>query len=166
MTYNRIGRLDRPGYPSDYKIATEVADLQFLLTATGARFVFGVSSGALIVLAALRDARIAGMVDKAALFEPVLVQRNEEGKLDVDVNGLVEQIQKETEEGKIEKALVTGMIGAQMEPGWMKHVPRGWLEGLTGWIVRRQDRKRDAVRKGEKNSSESRVGGEDGDGAE
>ena len=66
---DRRGRGRSGAFGSRYGLARETEDLEALLSKTGARFVFGLSSGALIALHAAR--RIAG-IEKLAVYEPPL----------------------------------------------------------------------------------------------
>jgi pimeloyl-ACP methyl ester carboxylesterase len=64
---DRRGRGDSGPFGGDYGLAREIGDLDALLRKTGARFVFGLSSGALSSMAA---ARALGTIDRVALYEP------------------------------------------------------------------------------------------------
>ncbi len=61
---DRRGRGDSGPFGGDYGLAREIEDLDALLRKTGARFVFGLSSGALSSMAA---ARALGTIDRVAL---------------------------------------------------------------------------------------------------
>jgi pimeloyl-ACP methyl ester carboxylesterase len=67
---DRRGRGRSGSFDDTYGIETEVDDLAALMAKTGARNVFGLSSGALITLQA---ALILPDMDKTALYEPPLV---------------------------------------------------------------------------------------------
>src|SRR5205085_11144454 len=93
-----------------------------LLIKTGAHYVSGVSSGAIIWLQA---ALTLAAIHKAAIFEPPL-----------SINGSVStaflmRYDKEMAQGKVASALVTGMKGAQMGPPIFNVIPRWLLEQLT-----------------------------------
>lgn len=63
ITYDRRGRMDSSPQPKDYSAATEVADLQALLTASGAGRVLGHSFGGMVaLLTAAQDPRITNVV--------------------------------------------------------------------------------------------------------
>lgn len=70
IVVDRRGRGRSPDYGRYAGLRTEVADLRAVLEATGARNVFGLSSGAVI---AIETARIAtAAIDRLALYEPPL----------------------------------------------------------------------------------------------
>jgi pimeloyl-ACP methyl ester carboxylesterase len=109
---------------ANYTMATEVADLSTLLATTGARLIFGVSSGALICL---RASLLIPAVRAAALFEPPL-----------SVNGSVPnewlaRVKQHLARGETSAALVTAMLDAQMGPPVFNKFPRWLLRGIT-WL--------------------------------
>ena len=69
VLYSRRGRDDNPAFGDDHSIQTEVNDLDTILMATDAAYIFGISSGALICLEASRQLYA---IRKAVLYEPVL----------------------------------------------------------------------------------------------
>jgi pimeloyl-ACP methyl ester carboxylesterase len=129
---DRRGRgLSGPSGP-DYGMRKEVEDVDALLTATGAHAVMGVSAGALI---ALRAALELPAIRKAAIFEPPL-----------SVNGSVDmrwlpELDRELAQGKLDAALVTGMLGAQMGPSFMRKLPRGLLALMTRQMMASEQKK-------------------------
>lgn len=66
---DRRGRGMSPSYGNYEGLRTEVADLEALLDATGARLVFGLSSGAVV---AIETALVRDQITKLALYEPPL----------------------------------------------------------------------------------------------
>jgi hypothetical protein len=68
-TIDRRGRPPSGPHGEAYGLSKEVEDLRAVLARTGARFVFGLSSGALI---ALRAAREDPAIERLALYEPPL----------------------------------------------------------------------------------------------
>jgi pimeloyl-ACP methyl ester carboxylesterase len=66
---DRRGRGRSPSYGDFQGLRTEVADLEALLNATGAHYVFGLSSGAVV---AIETALVRPDVAKLALYEPPL----------------------------------------------------------------------------------------------
>lgn len=64
---DRRGRGMSPSYGSYEGLSTEVADLEALLDATGAPFVFGLSSGAVV---AIETALVRLDITELALYEP------------------------------------------------------------------------------------------------
>jgi len=130
--------LDRRGrglsgpYGPDFGARSEVEDLQALLTATDAHFVFGVSAGGLICLEA---ALALPAIRKIALYEPVL-------SIDNSVStSFVTRLDAELAQGRTSAALVTGMQGAQMGPAVFNLLPRWLLETLTNTAMKSEDQK-------------------------
>ena len=70
---DRRGRGMSGPHGADYGSQKEVEDMAALLTKTGARYVFGVSSGAIVWLQALLS---LPAIQKAALYEPPLIVNN------------------------------------------------------------------------------------------
>jgi pimeloyl-ACP methyl ester carboxylesterase len=129
---DRRGRGLSGPFGSDYSIAKEVEDLGAVLAATGARQVFGVSSGALITLQA---ALSLPTLEKIAIFEPPLL---------VDGPALAASLARFDEEladGKVAAALITGMLAAEMGPPIFNLMPRWPLERLTSLAMGDEDRK-------------------------
>ncbi len=117
---------------NEYSIQKEVEDLDALLTKTGARNVFGLSSGAMI---ALQAALTLTAIHKLAIFEPPFF-----------INGsvptaLVARYEKEMAEGKTAAALITGMKAGQMGPPIMNALPRRLLESLVGMAMKSEEKK-------------------------
>ena len=98
-----------------------------LRAATGATRAFGVSSGALILL----NAALAQPFEALALFEPPLLPAGEAPI------GLVERLEAELGRGDVPAALVTGMRGARMGPGFVRRLPRPLLERMTAAMMDR-----------------------------
>lgn len=116
----------------DYGMRKEVEDVDALLTATGAHSLMGVSAGALI---ALRAALTLPAIRKAAIFEPP-----------ISINGSVDmrwlpELDRDLVQGKLDAALVTGMLGAQMGPPIFLKLPRGLLEFLTRQMMASERKK-------------------------
>jgi pimeloyl-ACP methyl ester carboxylesterase len=129
---DRRGRGLSGPHSTRYGIATEVDDLIAVLTATGARYVCGVSSGAII---ALEAALIDGAVDRVAVFEPPLVH-------DVAwATDALRRLDRDLAAGRISAALVTAMLATQMGPPIFRLIPRPVLELLTSRYLAGQDRK-------------------------
>jgi pimeloyl-ACP methyl ester carboxylesterase len=119
---DRRGRGLSGPYGANDGIDQEVEDLEALLRATGARNVFGVSSGGMICLqAALTLPAIA----KAAIFEPPFFK-------DVALpTVLLARFDAEMAKGNVAAALITAMRGAQMGPPIFNAMPRWLAERLT-----------------------------------
>jgi hypothetical protein len=104
-----------------------VEDVAALRAATGATRAFGVSSGALILL----NAALAQPFEALALFEPPLLPAGEAPA------GLVERLEAELGRGDVPAALVTGMRGGRMGPGFVRRLPRPLLERMTAAMMNR-----------------------------
>ena len=120
------------GYPfsRDYGMRQEVADVRAVLEKTGAHFVFGVSSGGLVALAAALD---LPAVHKVAVYEPALF-------VDGAPEDELRRYDHEIAEGKTAAALVTGMKAAQMGPALVRRIPRSVLEAMTSRMLRKEGR--------------------------
>jgi pimeloyl-ACP methyl ester carboxylesterase len=116
----------------DYSIQREVEDLDALLTATCAHYVFGVSSGAII---SLQAALTLPGIHKTAIFEPPLIVN---GSLST---AFVPRYDQEIAEGKVDAALVTAMKGSQMGPPIFNSLPRWLLEWFTRTMMTHEGKK-------------------------
>lgn len=126
---DRRGRGMSGAYRQPYNIQNDVEDIDALLTKTGAHDVFGISSGAIVLLnAALQLPSIR----RAAIFEPPLIT---EGSLSID---FLPRFDQQIAEGKTAAALVTGMLGAQLGPPVFNKIPRVVLELLTRMMMDRK----------------------------
>src|SRR6202012_3101474 len=93
VLYSRRGRLSSPLHPEYYSMATEVDDALSIIKETGARFVFGLSSGALISLALAKHLASVSenendiKLSAITIFEPVLFDKEvyeETDKTEID----------------------------------------------------------------------------------
>jgi pimeloyl-ACP methyl ester carboxylesterase len=128
---DRRGRGLSGPHGSAYAISKEVDDLSALVVATGAHNIFGVSTGAMVVL---ESALAIPAISKVAVLEPPLI-----------INGspstsFLGRYDREIAEGKTAAALVTAMRGAEMGPAQMRALPRWILERMTRWMMWREDR--------------------------
>lgn len=123
---DRRGRGLSEPYGKDDGLQQEVEDLEAVLTATGARRVFGLSSGGVITLeAALR----LPMVERIVVYEPPLFT-------DPAVSqALLDRLDHDLDRDNIAGALVTGMKGAQMGPPIFNLFPNWLLERMVGRFV-------------------------------
>jgi len=128
---DRRGRGLSGPYSNDHSIRKDVEDMDALLTKTGAHYVFGVSSGALIWLKA---ALTLPTIHKAVLFEPALVVNDS-----ISTN-FITRLDRELSEGKIDAAMVTAMLGAQMGPPIFQRFPHWLLKKLTNMMMDSQDK--------------------------
>ncbi len=129
---DRRGRGLSGPYGADDGLAEEVQDVQALVNATGARHLFGVSSGAVICL---QTALTTPGIDKVAVFEPAMVVDNSIS------TAPFARFDQEMAEGRVSAALVTGMLVAQMGPAVFRYVPRPVLQKLTSMAMASEDRK-------------------------
>lgn len=129
-------------------LATDIADLEALLRATGARSVIGVSSGALVVLGvllalrgalaieglALEDLTAIRELEKVVIFEPPLLFAADEDDNNAHQPDphLMRRYEDERDAGDDAAALVTAMRLVQLGPAW---IPRWAMERLTGWML-------------------------------
>jgi pimeloyl-ACP methyl ester carboxylesterase len=129
---DRRGRGRSGPYGASYGVGEDVDDMDALLTKTGAHYVFGVSSGAIICLEA---ARTLPAIQKAAIFEPPLM-----------VNGSataawLARFDSEIAQGKVAAAMITGMKGARLGPPLLNLMPRWLLERLTTMMMASEEKK-------------------------
>jgi pimeloyl-ACP methyl ester carboxylesterase len=113
-------------------VGEAVQDLDALLAKTGAHYVFGVSSGAII---SLQAALTLPAIQKAAIFEPPLI-----------VNGpaptaWLTRFDDEMAQGRVAAAMITGMKGAEMGPPMLNLMPRWLLERLTTMMMASEEKK-------------------------
>jgi len=129
---DRRGRGLSGPYGRDYSVQEEVEDLDALLSKTGAHYVFGVSSGAII---SLRAALTLPAIQKAAIFEPPLMFSGSAP------TRWLTRFDNEMAQGKVAAAMITGMKGAQMGPPMLNLIPRWLLERMTTMMMASEDKK-------------------------
>jgi pimeloyl-ACP methyl ester carboxylesterase len=105
--------------------------LEALLTKTDTHYVFGLSSGAIIVLQA---AITLPIIHKAVIFEPPLF-------IDSSPTAILTRYDKEIAKGKIASALITGMKGAKMGPAVFNLIPNWLLASLVNKAMASEDKK-------------------------
>jgi len=118
-----------------FGVQREVEDMQALIAATGARFIFGLSSGALV---SLRTALFTPALDHVALYEPPL-----------SINGSVPtawvpRFDREIAAGRLAAALVTALKGTGVDPMFAR-LPRLVLAPVMAVALRAQTRRADEV---------------------
>jgi pimeloyl-ACP methyl ester carboxylesterase len=118
-----------------FGVAREVEDLQAVLAATGARYVFGLSSGALVTL---RTALRTSTMERIALFEPPL---SVHGSFALD---WLPRYKQEIAGGRRASALVTAMRGMAVEP-LFTHTPRYLLTPVLALGLHTRPRDPDRV---------------------
>ena len=129
---DRRGRGTSGPYPKHYSVRNDIEDMDALLIRTGAHFVFGVSSGAIIWLQA---ALALPTIQRAALFEPPLLAGGSAS------SALLRRYDDEIAQGKVAAALVTGMKVARLGPPIFNLIPRSVLERLTQTMLVSADKK-------------------------
>ena len=129
---DRRGRGLSGPYPADYTVRTDIEDMDSLLSETGAQYVFGVSSGAIIWLFAALELRA---IRKAAIFEPPLLVDEPKSA------PLMRRFDDEIAQDKVAAALITGMKAARLAPPLFDRIPRWLLERMTGAMLGSEDRK-------------------------
>ena len=124
---DRRGRGMSGAFGDDYALQTECDDLRAIIAQTGAGFIFGLSSGAVICL---RAALTIPEVVKAALYEPPLPVGGWSPAFWVD------RYDEEVAKGDLASAFVTAMKGTQSVP---RFVPRFALVPLVRLALSRAD---------------------------
>jgi pimeloyl-ACP methyl ester carboxylesterase len=112
-----------------YSMATECEDIAALVAQTGAHFVFGHSSAALV---ALQAALTLPSISKVAVYEPPLSTR---GSISTS---WIPRFDREVARGKIASALVTFVKADNLVPAFL---PRWLLVPLVALYLRREKRK-------------------------
>ncbi|MCM1566419.1 MAG: alpha/beta hydrolase [Dehalobacter sp.] len=130
--YDRRGRGLSGPFGEDYSMQKEMEDLDALLTKTGTRNIFGVSTGGLIALEATRT---LSQVEKAAIYEPGLPLNESTPPLE-----WLEDFKRKMEEGKVAEALVFSMIETEMGPPIMLAMPNWLLVSMTKWQMAQEDK--------------------------
>ena len=115
-----------------YEMRREVEDMRALIAATGARFLFGHSSGALV---GLRTALATPALERVALYEPPLSVR---GSAPVD---WLPRFDREIAAGRRTAAVVTALTAMGIEPA-LARFPR-WLLTGVGAVGLRLERTHD-----------------------
>ena len=116
----RRGRgLSPKPYESHHSITDDVSDLRSLLDHTGAEYLFGLSSGAMIVLAALMD---GVAVTKAVVYEPPFY-------LDGMPLPLIQIFNNQVEAGLLADALLTAGRIVELSPAHLHALPL-WVRRL------------------------------------
>ncbi|HTB77719.1 MAG TPA: alpha/beta hydrolase [Polyangiaceae bacterium] len=128
---DRRGRGGSGPFGPEYGLAREAEDLDALLRQTGARFVFGLSSGALI---ALHAARSLSGIDRVAAYEPPFTIDG------VDPAAWVSRYESEIDRGDLAAAMVSALKGTA-DVGPLMHLPRVVMIPLVRLALRAEARK-------------------------
>jgi pimeloyl-ACP methyl ester carboxylesterase len=124
--YDRRGRGRSGPFGPAYGLDREAEDLDALLRKSGARFVFGLSSGALI---ALHAARSLSGIEKVAAYEPPLTVDG------ADPAGWVPRYEREVDRGSLAAAMATALQGTG-DVELLTYLPRFLLVPLLGLAIR------------------------------
>ena len=115
----------------EYGLRQEIEDLDALLSHTGARYIFGLSAGAIITLEA---ARTLSKLEKLAIFEPPFFL----GDLPV---ALLDRFDREYAQGDIPAAMVTAMLAGRFGPSWLRFIPGGLLKRFVAMGMAQEEKK-------------------------
>jgi len=126
---DRRGRGMSGPFGADYSVARDCEDIAALVAKTGARKLFGLSSGALILL---RAALVLPVLERVALYEPPL---SIGGSAPVS---WVPRYEREIARGQTARAVTTVIKGIQIEPA-LAALPRPLLELLFALNMRTAD---------------------------
>jgi len=132
---DRRGRGMSGPHGEAFGVLREVEDMQALIAATGARFIFGLSSGALV---SLRTVLFTTALERVALYEPPL-----------SINGSVPtawvpRFDREVAAGRHAAALITALKGTRTEPVFAR-LPRFMLAPIMAIGLRTQTQRPDGV---------------------
>jgi len=125
---DRRGRGMSGPHGDDFSVRREVEDMQALIAATGARFIFGLSSGALV---SLRTALFTPALERVALYEPPL---SINGSVPTD---WVPRFDREIADGRYAAAVTTALKGTGTEPMFAR-LPRFVLAPVMAVGLRAQ----------------------------
>lgn len=113
-------------YNPEHTIGRDVEDLAALLEKTGDRFVFGLSSGAMIVLESLR---LRLSIDKAIAYEPPFYFAGM-------AHPMIARFNRQIEDGQSAAALATAFRIVGLGPPVMRYVPDLVLRIMTSRLLR------------------------------
>jgi pimeloyl-ACP methyl ester carboxylesterase len=128
---DRRGRGLSGPHGENYSLQEDIDDMAVILKATGARYMFGVSSGGDICL---QSALTLPDIDKVAVYEPALMPTNK------TPNAVLARYDREMAQGKLAAALVTGMKGGKMGPPIFNIMPRWLLVSMTNSFMKKEDK--------------------------
>ena len=129
---DRRGRGLSGPYGGGDPLTDELEDVAALLEATGARNLWGLSSGAAL---ALHAARTMPAIERLALYEPAMLPDRAKAAT------ILETFDAEMARGRIGDAMVTAMRGAEMGPGWMRALPKALLARLVAMGMAQEAKK-------------------------
>ena len=122
LTAERRGRgLSPRPYDEGHEIARDVEDIDAISTATGARSIFGLSSGGIITLEAARTLR---RVESAIVYEPPFYRTG------VSREGIA-RLHTAIENSDLPSALVASLVTAETAPMLLRKAPRPVARALA-----------------------------------
>ena len=119
-------------YSPDHDISRDVDDIDAVMAATGASFLFGLSSGAVIALEATRTLQ---RVERLVVYEPPFYQNG------ISREG-VARLNSEIEHGDLSSALVDSLLVAGTAPAVVRRAPRPIARVLARVLIALNDRRR------------------------
>jgi pimeloyl-ACP methyl ester carboxylesterase len=117
-----------------FGLSAEIDDVRAVCQATGARQLFGVSSGGVIALHAALE--LPG-IDRVAVYEPAL---SPPGVDPAESSDYVERYERALTRGHIAEALVAVLKGIQMGPRWLRLLPRPLATALIRRFIGEEDK--------------------------
>ena len=129
---DRRGRGLSGPYRSGDELDQELEDVAAVLDASGATFLWGLSSGACI---ALHAARTMPAIRKVAIFEPPLLPDRSRAA------AILKRFDDEMARGKVGAAMITAMRGAEMGPAWFRALPKALTARLVGMGMAQEARR-------------------------
>ncbi len=123
---HRRGRGGSGAHRSDHSVDTEVADLEAVLAKTNTRFVFGLSSGALIALCA---AQAGAAIERLAVYEPPFTIGG------ANPAAFAERYEAEIARGAVARALVTALQGTGDQGDLVSRLPRALFVPLAAVLL-------------------------------
>lgn len=126
---DRRGRGTSGPCDGDHAIAQDVADVTAVLAKTGARNVFGVSSGAVI---GLHAALALPEIRRLAVYEPPLSLSR------ATATRYASRLEREYAKGDVAAMLVTGMKGARAGPALLRALPHAALKPMVRAALRKE----------------------------
>ena len=115
---DRRGRGLSGPFGNNYCIQKEIEDLDAVFKKTGAHYIFGLSSGALI---AIKASLYLPSISKIALYEPPIALKH---SMIEKHNLVMQRFEKEIVNGEMGAAIVTVLEGLEIMPSPLKYFPR------------------------------------------
>lgn len=129
--HDRRGR-GMSGPPGEnYSIETECGDIDAIRSETDARYIFGLSSGALI---ALQAAQTLPNIEKVAAYDPPLFTER------INPIDWGKRFERELSQGKLGNATITLAEGVEGFPRPLRLIPRSLLAPLIGYSLKISER--------------------------